>query len=121
MARLLVVDDDPHVRELVPKLAYKRVGSALEVLHASDVGEALAICQAGPVAVVLSDFFMPEVDGPELVRRLRASHPEIRALLMTGDAAVVGKQLPESDHPVRDKADLDAIVDEAVQLALEGL
>jgi two-component system, chemotaxis family, chemotaxis protein CheY len=121
MARLLVIDDDPYIRELVPRLAYKRVGNALEVLHAVDLGEALAICAAKPIALVLSDYFMPECDGPELLHRLRQRFPAVRAVLMTGDAAKVGQSLPEACVPVRDKADLDAVVREAVDLALEGL
>jgi len=121
MARLLVIDDDPYVRELVPRLAYQLVGNAIEVLRAVDVGEALAICAAGEVPLVLSDYFMPDCDGPELLHRLRQRFPAIRAMLMTGDAAMVGRTLAEACVPVRDKADLDAVVNEAVQLALEGL
>lgn len=121
MPRLLVIDDDGHVRELVPKLAYKVAGNALQVSRAADLNEALAICRATPVDVVLCDYFMAEHDGPELIRRIRASHPELRAMLMTGDASIAGKTLPESERPVRDKADLGAVVEEAVHMAMERL
>ena len=121
MARMLVIDDDPHIRQLVPKLVYQLVGNALEVSLASDLGEALAVCAASPVQLVLSDYFMPELDGPEVLRRLRHRYPGLRALLMTGDAERAGQSLPEADRPVRDKPDLDAVVNEAVELALEGL
>lgn len=121
MPRLLVIDDDAYVRDLVPKLAYNMAGRALEVVGASDVAEALAICRATPVDVVLTDYFMPDHDGPELVRRLQASFPRVRAVFMTGDAAIAGRVLPESDLPVGDKAQLGQVVHEAVQLALGGL
>jgi CheY-like chemotaxis protein len=122
MPRLLVVDDDPHVRELITRMAYRLVGSAVEVLVASDLIEATALIQAKPCEVLLSDFFMTDVDGPDLIRRLRAASPGLRrTFLMTGDSAMVGRSINESDSPVRDKADLPAIVDEAVQAALEGL
>jgi len=121
MSCLLVIDDDPQVRELVPKLAYAQVGSALRVLQASDLGEAGAICLAAPVGVVLCDYFMPEHDGPEVVRHLRSRFPRLRAVLMTGDSSLVGQSRAEADVPVRDKADLEAVVREAAELALEGL
>ena len=121
MARRLVIDDDPYVRDLVPRRAYQIAGKALEVLHASDIGEALAICAVKPVDLVLSDYFMPDCDGPEMLNRLRTRYPALRAVLMTGDAAMVGRKLPEACVPVRDKAELDAVIREAVELALEGL
>lgn len=121
MARLLVVDDDAHVRQLVAKLAYRQVGSALEVVPASGFGEAMALCAARPVDAVLSDYFMADHDGPDLVRRLLQLYPRVRALMMTGDASRVGEAVAGVLAPVRDKVDLEAIVEEAVQLALGGL
>jgi DNA-binding NtrC family response regulator len=121
MSRLLVVDDDAHVRQFVAKLAYRRAGNALAVISASGFGEALAICAANPVDAVLSDYFMLDHDGPDLVRRLQQLHPETRAMLMTGDASRVGEQLEGLATPVRDKVNLEAIVEEAVQLALGTL
>ena len=121
MPRLLVVDDDAHVRQLVAKLAYRHAGNALEVVAASGFGEALAMCAASPVDAVLSDYFMLDRDGPELVRRLQQLHPGTRAMVMTGDASRVGEELEGVATPVRDKVDLEAIVEEAVQLALGTL
>jgi len=121
MVRLLVVDDDPHVRELVAKLAYRLVGNAVEVVAAADAAEALALQQAGPCDALLTDYFMPEVDGPDLIRRLTFYQPKLRTLLMTGDATRVGQRIGPGNIPVRDKADLEAVVEEAVGLALEGL
>jgi DNA-binding NtrC family response regulator len=121
MARLLVVDDDPQVCELVTKMAYRLVGNAVEVRSATTHTEAVRLQRAHPADVLLSDYFMPDLDGPVLARELTALKPNLRTVLMTGDAAIVGKTVPEACVPVRDKAQLDAVVDEAVQLALEGL
>jgi CheY-like chemotaxis protein len=118
---MLVVDDDPHVRALVSRTVYQLVGTAVEVLIATDIVEAQAIQEATPADVILSDCFLPDVDGPELVKRLKARYPKLKVFLMTGDANLIGRTFPESRSPVRDKADLGKVIDEAVQAALEGL
>ena len=47
------------------------------------VAEALAILDAEPVDVVLMDFDLAEVDGIEGTRRIKASHPEVRVIVLT--------------------------------------
>ncbi|MDX2013415.1 MAG: response regulator transcription factor [Myxococcaceae bacterium] len=68
-APILVIDDDPNLREVV------RVALELqhfEVIEAADGKAGLAAFDArGPQAVVL-DLMMPELDGFEVCRRLRA-------------------------------------------------
>jgi CheY-like chemotaxis protein len=121
MARLLVIDDDPQLVELVTKMVYRLVGSAVEVVSATNLIEAQQLQRVKPSDVLLTDYFMPDLDGPAVARTLTAARPNLRAVLMTGDAAMVGKTVPEAHVPVRDKANLDAVVEEAVQLALEAL
>lgn len=69
MAKILIVDDDPHIRDVV---SFALTQASHEVLAASDgeagLGRALA---DGPDLVVL-DIVMPKLDGIELCRRLRA-------------------------------------------------
>lgn len=118
MPRLLVIDDDAAVRALAPRIAFQHVGTAVDIRIASDVGEALALLAAHPAEVALVDFFMPSLDGPELVRRLQGAHPGLRAMFMTGDMELVGRDLPGALAPVRDKADLEAVLIEALEACL---
>jgi two-component system OmpR family response regulator len=69
MARLLVVDDDPHLREVV-RYTLARDGHA--VREARDGAEALRLHAAEPAELVVLDIVMPEMDGLETCRRLRA-------------------------------------------------
>jgi two-component system, cell cycle response regulator len=73
---LLTVDDGPtnvaYKRELLEPAGYS-------VLATDTVGKALALLQAHPVDLVLSDVLMPDGGGFELLRRLRQS-PRWRAL-----------------------------------------
>lgn len=68
---MLIVDDIPtNVRLLEARLT----AEYFEVLTASSGREALDICERGDVDVVLLDVMMPEMDGFEVCRRLKASH-----------------------------------------------
>ncbi len=72
--RVLVADDEATTR-LVVRAAVQKLGH--ECLVAEDGDRAWALLQASPVDVLLTDWMMPGVDGPELCRRIRA-HPADR-------------------------------------------
>jgi CheY-like chemotaxis protein len=68
--RVLVVEDEPYVRRsLLDMLESRR----FDVAPSSSGVEALSLLAKTPVDVVLSDLRMRDMDGLELVRRLRAS------------------------------------------------
>ena len=86
---ILLVEDNAAARAAV--------GEALEglgyrVVSAGTGHEALAaLAEPGHgVALVLSDMVMPEMGGLELYRRLRAAHPAVKLLFMTGHALAEG-------------------------------
>jgi DNA-binding response OmpR family regulator len=66
---VLVADDDPVSRRLLQSYLQKW---GHEVTVAADGAEAWRLFQERGFPLVLSDWVMPEVDGPELVRRIRA-------------------------------------------------
>ncbi|MGY6710584.1 MAG: PleD family two-component system response regulator [Rhizobiaceae bacterium] len=68
-ARILVVDDIPANVKL---LEVRLLAEYFEVLTASNGRDALEICESGRVDVVLLDVMMPEMDGFEVCRRLKA-------------------------------------------------
>ena len=68
-ARILVVDDVPANVKL---LEVRLLAEYFEVLTASNGRDALEICESGRVDVVLLDVMMPEMDGFEVCRRLKA-------------------------------------------------
>ncbi|MBD0422236.1 response regulator transcription factor [Streptomyces sp. TRM S81-3] len=66
---LLVVDDEPTVRELLPAaLSY----AGFDVDVAADGEEALEMASRRPPDLVLLDVMLPDIDGFEVIRRLRA-------------------------------------------------
>lgn len=72
MARILVVDDDAAIRDLVTVI----LADEHEVTAAQDGAEALELLESqgaqGAVDAVVLDVMMPKVDGFEVLRRLRA-------------------------------------------------
>jgi CheY-like chemotaxis protein len=71
MATVLIVDDDPFIRKLVATTLEDVAG--FELMEASDGREALAVAGKTPPELVFLDIDMPEIDGIEACRRLRAN------------------------------------------------
>lgn len=83
---LLVVDDDIlHARLLKANL--ERPGR-LRVEICGSAPEALERVAAGPVDAILTDLAMPEMDGIELVRRVRALDAALPVVIMTAHASI---------------------------------
>ncbi len=79
MARVLVVDDDPTVREVV--VAYLRAAGQ-EVVEAGDGESALAQHASTPADLVVLDLMLPGIDGLETAGRLRA-HGDVPIIMLT--------------------------------------
>jgi two-component system, OmpR family, response regulator MprA len=83
--RILVVDDEPAVREAVER-ALRLDG--YDVLLAADGGEALVALGDRPPDAVVLDVLMPRVDGLELCRRMRRDGDRTPVLMLTARDAV---------------------------------
>jgi DNA-binding response OmpR family regulator len=81
--RILVVDDEPPVLELLGRLC-SREGH--EVTMTTTAGEALNELRTHAFDLLLTDLMLPDLDGLALVRRARAMQPEIMTIVITGHA-----------------------------------
>ncbi len=80
-ARVLVVDDEPAVSELVSRILSR---AGFEVASASDPRQALEIVSKGPAPdLIVSDVVMPGMRGPELVREINRVSPATAGVLMS--------------------------------------
>lgn len=82
MPTVLVVDDSAVDRRLVGGLLKR--GPGLEVDYAENGKEALARIAVAAPDLVVTDLQMPEMDGLELVSRMKDEHPDIPVVLVTG-------------------------------------
>jgi len=96
--RILVVDDDPRLREVV-RYALSREG--FEIEEAGDGHAAIAACEARLPDLVVLDVVMPELDGIEVCRRIRQrSKVPILFLSSRGEEVdrVLGLELGGDDY-----------------------
>jgi two-component system response regulator MprA len=84
-ARLLVVDDEPAVREALRR-ALSLEGYDVDL--AEDGGEALDRVSAEPPDAIVLDVLMPEVDGLAVCRHLRAAGSRVPVLMLTAREGV---------------------------------
>ena len=68
MSRILVVDDEYRIRELIKKYA---VFEGHEVIEATDGLEAISICTRNQFDLIIMDVMMPELDGFSACREIR--------------------------------------------------
>jgi CheY-like chemotaxis protein len=80
---VLVVDDEPLVRELAAEVL-ERAGHRTLVAADGDEGLALFEAHGDAIALVVLDRTMPGLDGLELLQRLRALRPDILVILSSG-------------------------------------
>jgi CheY-like chemotaxis protein len=81
---ILVVEDDEVLRRPLQRMLEAH---GYEVRAVATAEEALAILRDVDVDVVVTDWGLPDMKGPELVSRARAAQPGLPAVLMTGSAA----------------------------------
>ncbi len=81
MSKLLIVDDEPDIREFAKNFFKKR---GIEVLTASGGREALQLIAQNRPDLVLLDIRMEEITGIEVLRELRKTDKETKVVMVTG-------------------------------------
>ena len=83
--KVLIVDDDAHIRDVV-SFTIRRAG--FEVLEAADGREALDIAEADAPDLILLDILMPELEGIDVCRAIRRTSNVPIVFLSSKDAVV---------------------------------
>ena len=96
---MLVVDDDLTVAGVV--MGYlDRAGH--QAVHVTDGQKALDAIAAEPPDLVVLDLMLPEVDGLEVCRRVRAQHPHLPVIMLTAlgeaDERIAGLEVGADDY-----------------------
>ncbi len=101
MSKILIVDDDPHIRELARVFLHN---AGFETVEAGDGQEALSLLDSVRVDLFIIDIMMPHMDGWELCQELRQSY-DLPILMLTarGETSqkIKGFQLGTDDYLVK--------------------
>ena len=81
MAHILIIDDEPLMRTMLRDI-FERQGHSVQ--EAPDGRAGLALWRQNPADVVLTDIFMPEKDGIEVILEIKRSRSETKIAVMTG-------------------------------------
>src|SRR6266536_6125208 len=81
MARIIVIDDQEPIRRIVRR-ALENDGH--EVFEASDGEVGMALLDREPADVVITDIFMPGMDGIQTLREIRKRFPAVKVIVMSG-------------------------------------
>ena len=115
---ILVVDDSPNILELIRR----NLSSKGYIVYAvSGVMDAIKILESTVVHLVITDLFMPNINGIELVRHVKENYKNTDVLVITGhptiENAVESVKLGADEFLVKTFTDQELF--DAVQKALE--
>lgn len=82
MARILVIDDEAELRTLLNRI-FARQGH--ETVEAANGRAAIRQLQAAPgFDVIVTDLYMPEMDGIETLRHIKTEWPDAKVIVISG-------------------------------------
>jgi len=95
MPRILVIDDEQLLRSTVVMIL-TRAGFTVE--EASDGQAGIAMFHKNPPDIVLTDIFMPNRDGIEIIKELKHSSPLTKIIAMTGGGKLRMMEIASAAH-----------------------
>ena len=96
---ILLVEDDVSVRSFAARALREAGYTVLEAPNGLEALQLAAERQGSPIHLLVTDVVMPQMGGEELAQNLRAIHPELKALFVSGytaQAVVRGEALDEA-------------------------
>ncbi len=84
-SKILVVDDDPNHRKTLAVILRSK---AYDTVVAGTGAEAIAAAKPGGISVALIDLMLPDMDGIEVMARIKAINPLTEAIVLTGHASM---------------------------------
>ena len=81
MPRILVIDDDPDVRGSLNKILTR---AGYDVVEAADGAAGIALQHTNPADVIITDIFMPGLDGLQTIRQLKKEGSGVKVIAVSG-------------------------------------
>lgn len=118
MKRILIVDDEASMREVLGIMLRKE---GFEVLGAASRAEAASAFSQGAIHMVITDVKLPDGDGIEILRHVKAASPETVVIVMTAfgstETAITALKLGAHDYLIKpfDIEELKIVVRKALE------
>ena len=87
--KILIVDDDPVERD---RLGDHFVKEKCDIRMASDGSKALLICERFRPQVVLLDYYMPIMNGIQVLKRIKAKYPKTKVIMASGEDSLAANR-----------------------------
>ena len=119
---ILCIDDDPHVRELLNDW-FTHLGHRVMVASGGKEGLEMfrtATLKNQPYEVVVTDMRMPDIDGRQVARTIKAESPNTPIIMLTGWGAIIrddGDTTPGVDVVVNKPPQMQELNDLLLQMA----
>lgn len=84
-ARILIVDDDRHVRQSLHEIL---AHAGHEILHATDGKSALIVLEKETVDLLLLDLELPRIGGMEVLKKTAHAHPGLPVVIVSGTGTI---------------------------------
>jgi len=86
VARILIIEDDDRLREMLSRILQHE---GYDVADAPDGKAGMRLHHEKQSDLVVTDIFMPEKDGLEVIRELRRDFPDVKIIAMSGGSPIV--------------------------------
>ena len=85
MARILIIDDEAMIRNLLVQILERE---GYETVTASGGKDGIKIYRENPADLIITDLLMPEKDGIETIMELRRDSQDVKVIAMSGDGKI---------------------------------
>ena len=82
---LLIADDEPNIRRVLEALFTKE---GYTVLTAENGRKAMELANANQIDILISDLIMPDINGVELLQKVKQVHPQCSAVIVTAYGSI---------------------------------
>ncbi|MBU0483807.1 MAG: SpoIIE family protein phosphatase [Proteobacteria bacterium] len=110
LTKILIVDDDALIRDIIG-MVLEEEGYA--ITKAENGADAIKNHHALPVDLIVSDMNMPEIDGLELIKKLRSAEDNVPVIILTGNSeistAIEALNSGASDYLLKDENIQDTV------------
>jgi len=83
--KVLLVDDE---QEFLDILGERMTSRGMHVDKTTSAADAIKITEEQTFDAIVLDLMMPEMDGLEVLKKIKANHPELQVILLTGHGSI---------------------------------